>query len=79
MDLVNQVYAIEGESRNKAKSDSTEAKLSIAMLATRLGEQPESLGTDTVYKVLEELVCNVSSLQAVLRNATDPKIEAGHQ
>ena len=48
MDVVNQVYAIEGESRNKAKSDSTEAKLSIAMLATRLGEQPESLGTDSV-------------------------------
>jgi hypothetical protein len=39
MDLVNQVYAIESESRKKAKADSTEAKLSIAMLATRLGEQ----------------------------------------
>lgn len=79
MDLVNQVYAIEGESLNKAKSDSMEAKLSITMLTTRLGEQPESLGTVSVYKVLEELVCTISSLQVALHNATDPKIEADHQ
>jgi hypothetical protein len=79
MDLVNQVYAIKSESRKKAKNESTEAKLSIAMLATRLGERPASLGTDSVYEVLEELLHDVGSLQAVLQDVTDPKLEADCQ
>jgi hypothetical protein len=56
-----------------------EAKLSIAMLATRLDEHPASLGTDSVYKVLEMLLRDVGSLQAALWDVTDPKIEANRQ
>jgi hypothetical protein len=79
MDLVNQVYAIEVESRKRAKVEATEAKLSVTTLATRLGERPASLGTDSIYEVLEELLRDVGSLQAALRDITDPKAEANRQ
>jgi hypothetical protein len=45
-----------------------------------LGEHLASLGTNSVYKVPEELLSDVDSLQAALHNVTDPKLlEADHQ
>jgi hypothetical protein len=76
MGLVNQVYAIETESQKREKAESMEAKLAIATLATRMGERPASLGTDSIYEVLEEVHHDVSSLQVVMHDVTDPKQEA---
>lgn len=42
----------------------------------KLGERPKSLGTNSVYKLLEELTMDVGTLQSAVHNLMDPQMEA---
>jgi hypothetical protein len=79
LDLVTLVYAIGGEVKKKVQSNVTDANFSISLLAMKLGERPELLSTDSIYKLLEELTTDMGTLQSAVRDLMDPQMEARHR
>lgn len=51
----------------------------MSLLGTKLGDRPVSLGTDSVYKILDELVTDTVKVQQEVARLDSPEVEAARQ
>ena len=79
LELITIVYNKEAGGRVLASKGLMDASFAVSMLATKLGERPESLGTDSIYALLEDLMQDVEKLQGKVRELDSPAQETARR
>lgn len=74
--LVTLVYTKEAEGIKRVAEGIEGAPFAISLLATKLGECPESLGMDSVYGLLEDLADDVQKMESAICKLRSPVTEA---
>ena len=76
MELVLVVFSKEAEGREQTVAGLTDVNFAVSTLATKLGERPESLGTDSIFSLLEDLVQDMGVLRGEVKAWDSPEREA---
>ena len=71
MELITVIYSKEVDGRELASKGLMDTSFVVSMLATKLGERPESLGTDSINALLEDLAQDVGKLQGRIKDELD--------
>jgi hypothetical protein len=74
--LVTFVNSFVREAHEKLDIGLADAEFATAVLATKVGDRPPSLGTDSVFQLLEDLVQDVGSLHRDVSRMDSPEFEA---
>lgn len=71
-------HALVQENQEHTALTLANVKFAASRLGTKLGDHPVSLGTDSVYKILEELVEDARALEQHVQHLASPEVESAH-
>lgn len=61
--------------KEKAEMGLADAEFATALLATKIGNRPVSLGTDSIFQMLDDLVSKVGSVRDEIKRLNSPELE----
>jgi hypothetical protein len=65
--------------QEKAEAALSNVEFAVAQLATKIGERPESLGTDSLYRLIEDMGQDVLKLQGEVKRLDSLEVEEARQ
>jgi hypothetical protein len=77
--LVTLVYDIVHQHQEHTENALTDHEFATSLLANKLGERPASLGTDSIYQLLEDMGGDILKLRNELGRLDSPELEAARQ